>query len=131
VLNKAQDIAEAMSGDIKWTASKIDGLKVRILSECGDCHRLTNAYRFGQKLCQRRASFYRPLGKERGTLAEYRWPDDTGTSEVKTESEDAEIPFDNVFDRVTGWNPSVTDYLLEVPPRCLQCGAEINEKRFL
>jgi hypothetical protein len=28
-----QDIAEAMSNDIKWTASKIDGLKVRILGD--------------------------------------------------------------------------------------------------
>jgi hypothetical protein len=27
-----------------------------------------------------------------------------------------------------GCDPSVTDYVLEVPARCLQCGAEINEK---
>jgi hypothetical protein len=40
----------------------------------------------------------------------------------------AEIPFDWVLDRVTGSVPSVTDYILEVPARCLQCGAEINEK---
>ena len=43
-------------------------------------------------------------------------------------TEDAEIPFDNILDRVTGSDPSVTDYVLEVPARCLQCGAEINEK---
>ena len=43
-------------------------------------------------------------------------------------SEDAEIPFDNILDRVTGSDPSVTDYVLEVSARCLLCGAEINEK---
>jgi len=29
--------------------------------------------------------------------------------------EGAEIPFDNILDRVTGSDPSVTDYILEVP----------------
>jgi hypothetical protein len=38
-------------------------------------------------------------------------------------SEDAEIPFDNILDRLTGSDPSVTDYFLEVPAECLQCGA--------
>jgi hypothetical protein len=32
-------------------------------------------------------------------------------------SEDAEIPFDNILDRLTGCNPSVTDYFL-VLARC-------------
>jgi len=27
------------------------------------------------------------------------------------------------LDRVTGSDPSVTDYVLEVPARCLQCGS--------
>ena len=43
-------------------------------------------------------------------------------------SETAEIPFDNILDRITGSDPSVTDYVLEVPARCLQCGAQISEK---
>jgi hypothetical protein len=43
-------------------------------------------------------------------------------------SQDAEIPFDNILDRLAGSDPSVTDYVLEVRARCLQCGAEINEK---
>jgi hypothetical protein len=43
-------------------------------------------------------------------------------------SKDAEIPSDNILDRVTGSDPSVTDYILEVSARCLQCGAEIREK---
>jgi hypothetical protein len=30
-------------------------------------------------------------------------------------SEDAEIPFDNILDRLTGSDPNVTDYVLEVP----------------
>jgi hypothetical protein len=45
----------------------------------------------------------------------------------ETYSEKAEIPFDNILDRVTG-SDSVTDYVPEVPATCLQCGAAINEK---
>jgi hypothetical protein len=44
-------------------------------------------------------------------------------------TEDAEIPFDNIFDSLTGSDPSVTDYILEVPPRRLQWGAEITRRR--
>jgi hypothetical protein len=43
-------------------------------------------------------------------------------------SKTAEIPFDNILDRVTGSDLSVTDYILEVPAKCLHSGAEINEK---
>jgi hypothetical protein len=43
-------------------------------------------------------------------------------------SEHAEIPFDNILDRLTGSDPSVTDYVFEVPARCLQFGAEISGK---
>jgi len=43
-------------------------------------------------------------------------------------SADAEIPFDNILDQLTGSDPSVTDYILEVPATCLQCGAAITEK---
>src|SRR5262245_55116949 len=43
-------------------------------------------------------------------------------------SQDAEIPFDNILDRLTGSDPSVTDYVLEEPARCLECGAEMREK---
>jgi hypothetical protein len=43
-------------------------------------------------------------------------------------SEDASLPFENILDVLTGSDPSVTDYVLEVPARCLQCGGEINEK---
>ena len=32
--------------------------------------------------------------------------------------EGAEIPFDNILDRVTGSDPSVTDYILETPAKC-------------
>jgi len=38
----------------------------------------------------------------------------------ETCSEDAEIPFDNILDQLTGSDPSVTDYVLEVPARCLK-----------
>ena len=30
----------------------------------------------------------------------------------------AEIPFDNILDRVTDSDPSVTDYILESPAKC-------------
>src|SRR4030095_2646249 len=43
-------------------------------------------------------------------------------------SEGEEIPFDVILDRLTGSDPSVTDYILELPAWCLQCGAEITEK---
>jgi hypothetical protein len=34
-------------------------------------------------------------------------------------SKDAETPFDNILDRLTGSDPSVTDYILEAPGTCL------------
>ena len=40
----------------------------------------------------------------------------------------AEIPFDNILDRVTGSDPSVTDYVLESPAKCPHCRREILEK---
>jgi len=42
--------------------------------------------------------------------------------------DDAQIPFDNVLDRVTGSDPSVTDYILEAPAKCPNCRREILEK---
>jgi len=42
--------------------------------------------------------------------------------------EGAEIPFNNILDRVTGSDPSVTDYVLEQPARCPTCRREILEK---
>ena len=42
--------------------------------------------------------------------------------------DNAEIPFDAVLDKVTGSNPSVTDYILEVPAKCPNCRREILEK---
>ncbi len=43
-------------------------------------------------------------------------------------SEEADIPFDWVLDRVTGVDASVTDHLLEVPAACPWCGAPLTEK---
>jgi hypothetical protein len=43
-------------------------------------------------------------------------------------SKEAELPFENILDRLTGSDPSITDYVLEVPARCLLCGATINGK---
>jgi hypothetical protein len=41
--------------------------------------------------------------------------------------EGAQIPFDNILDRVTGSDPSVTDYILEEPAKCPNCRREIRE----
>jgi hypothetical protein len=45
--------------------------------------------------------------------------------------EDAQIPFDNILDRVAGSDPSVTDYILEEPAKCPQCRRDILEKTFI
>jgi hypothetical protein len=42
--------------------------------------------------------------------------------------DDAQIPFDNILDRVTGSDPSVTDYILEQPAKCPYCRRDILEK---
>jgi hypothetical protein len=53
-------------------------------------------------------------------------------ADCEASGEDAEIPIDNILDPLTGSDdPSVTDYVLEVPARSLQCGAESNEKTFV
>jgi hypothetical protein len=43
-------------------------------------------------------------------------------------SETAEIPFVVVLDQLTDSDPTATDYVLQMPGRCLQCGAQIYEK---
>ena len=40
----------------------------------------------------------------------------------------ADIPFDWILDKVTGSDPSVTDYILEEPAKCPNCRREILEK---
>jgi hypothetical protein len=40
-------------------------------------------------------------------------------------------PFDNILDRVTGSDPSVTDYILESPAECPNCRSEILEKTLI
>ena len=42
--------------------------------------------------------------------------------------EGAEILFNNILDRVTGSDPSVTDYILETSAKCPNCRREILEK---
>jgi hypothetical protein len=46
-------------------------------------------------------------------------------------SEDAEIPFDNILDRVTGCDPSITDYVMEKPAKCPRCFLDIREKTLI
>jgi hypothetical protein len=43
--------------------------------------------------------------------------------------EGTEIPFDNILDRVTGSDPSVTDYVLEQPAKCPNCKRDILDQR--
>jgi hypothetical protein len=42
--------------------------------------------------------------------------------------DEAEIPFDWIIDRVTGSDPSVTDYILEMTAKCPRCIRRITEK---
>jgi len=42
--------------------------------------------------------------------------------------EGSEFPFVVILDRVTGSDPKVTDYILEVPANCPTCRGEILEK---
>jgi hypothetical protein len=46
----------------------------------------------------------------------------------ETCSEAAETLFESVLDNLTSSDPTITDYILEIPARCPQCAAEINEK---
>ena len=45
--------------------------------------------------------------------------------------EGAQIPFDNILDRITGSDPSLTDYILEVPAKCPNCRRDIFEKTLI
>ena len=40
----------------------------------------------------------------------------------------AELPFDNILDRVTGPDPSTTDYILETPEQCSYCRRDVFGK---
>jgi hypothetical protein len=42
--------------------------------------------------------------------------------------EGAQIPVDNILDRVTSSDPNVTDYILEEPAKCPNCRHEVLEK---
>ena len=44
--------------------------------------------------------------------------------------EGAQIPFDNILDRVTGSDPSVTDYILEEPAKCPNCRRVFSKRRW-
>jgi hypothetical protein len=41
---------------------------------------------------------------------------------------DAELPFAAVLDRLTGHNPTLTEYILEWPASCPQCRRPVNER---
>src|SRR5215471_3064995 len=45
--------------------------------------------------------------------------------------EGAEILFDDILNRVTGSDPSVTDYILETPAKCPSCRRPISEKTLI
>jgi len=42
--------------------------------------------------------------------------------------EGSEFPFAVILDRLTGSDPKVTDYILEVPANCPSCRSEVLEK---
>jgi hypothetical protein len=44
------------------------------------------------------------------------------------DSESSEFPFDLLLDRVTGSDPTRTDYILEMPAKCPNCRRDVLEK---
>ena len=40
----------------------------------------------------------------------------------------AELPFAALLDRVTGYNPTTTEYILEMPARCPRCYGFVKER---
>jgi hypothetical protein len=46
-------------------------------------------------------------------------------------AEDAEIPFNSILDQVTGSDPSVTDYIIEIPAKCPHCFHGILEETLI
>ena len=44
------------------------------------------------------------------------------------DSENAELLFDNLLDRITGSDPTRTEYVLEVPARCPNCRRDVFGK---
>jgi hypothetical protein len=43
-------------------------------------------------------------------------------------NEQADFPFDVILDRLTGSDPSITDYMMERPARCPRCLQKVTEK---
>ena len=43
----------------------------------------------------------------------------------------AESPFDVILDRITGSDPSATDYVLESPAKCPNCHRDVLEKTLI
>jgi hypothetical protein len=41
------------------------------------------------------------------------------------------LSFDNILDRVTDSDPTVTDYILESPAKCPNCRRDIFEKTLI
>jgi CheY-like chemotaxis protein len=46
-------------------------------------------------------------------------------------SSEAEIPFTEILDRLTGFDPSVSEYILEKPGSCPRCFRAITEETFV
>jgi len=42
--------------------------------------------------------------------------------------EEAEFLFSSILDSLTGNDPSVTEYVLEIPAKCLRCGSAVTEQ---
>ena len=46
-------------------------------------------------------------------------------------AQEADIPFYNILDWLTGSDPSVTDYILEQPAKCPRCLYDVLEKTLI
>jgi hypothetical protein len=44
------------------------------------------------------------------------------------DEESSEYPFNVLLDKVTGADPTITDYILESPAKCPTCKSDVREK---
>ncbi len=84
-------------------------------------------------VCKRKDSPYKVTEKPSRYWIKVKIHDTASLKDVRNcwSSDGAENPFDNILDRVTGSDPSVTDYILESPAKCPNCRREILEKTLI
>jgi hypothetical protein len=55
-------------------------------------------------------------------------PGNSSNHASTADESNAQLPFDVILDRVIGSDPTVTDYILEMPAKCPNCRRDILKK---